>query len=67
MRLNDESLEYAMDITDCCGVISNGKIFHVPTLLEEELLKEIYQDIKSLNTREKIETVYKFLKALKVE
>ena len=37
MRLGDESLEYALDITNAIGVISKGKIFSCPTLLEKEL------------------------------
>ena len=34
---------------------------------QEDLVNEIIEDVKSLTSREKIETVYKFLKALKVE
>ena len=40
MRLDEDVLEYSIDITNCVGVISNGKIFSVPALLENELYQE---------------------------
>ena len=34
---------------------------------EEELINEIMKDISEINNREKIETLYKFIKVLKIE
>ena len=34
---------------------------------QEELVNEIMKDISEIKNREKIETLYKFVKALKVE
>lgn len=34
---------------------------------QDELIEEIIQDVKNLNNRIKIETAYKFIKALKID
>lgn len=67
---NGENFVKAETVEKLCEVfnITSFELFafdHIKP--QEDLLEEIYQDIKSLNSREKIETVYKFLKALKVE
>ncbi len=67
---NGENFVKAETVEKLCEVfnITSFELFafdHIKP--QEELIKESYQDITSLNSREKIETVYKFLKALKVE
>ncbi|MCR4911747.1 MAG: non-ribosomal peptide synthetase [Bacilli bacterium] len=47
MRLSDDSLEYALDITNAAGIISKGKIFSCPTLLESDLYKENDQEVNT--------------------
>ena len=45
MRLDDASLVYAMEITNTKLVISKGKIFSIPTLLESEIYRPCEKEV----------------------
>lgn len=67
---NGENFVKAKTLAKLCEVF-NITIFelfafdHIKS--QEELINEIISDIKSFRSREKIETIYKIVKALKVE
>lgn len=67
---NGENFVKAETLAKLCEVfnITSFELFafdHIKP--QEELIEEIIEDIKNLKNREKIETVYKIIKALKVE
>ena len=67
---NGENFVKAETLAKICEVfgITSFELFafdHIKP--QDELLEEIIMDIKSFKSREKIETLYKIVKALKVE
>ena len=67
---NGENFVKAETLAKLCEVfdITSFELFafdHIKP--QEELINEIINDIKMLKSREKIETLYKIVKALKVE
>ena len=67
---NGENFVKAETLEKLCNVfnISYFELFafdHIKP--REELLEEIFNDIVSFKSREKIETIYKIVKALKIE
>ena len=67
---NGENFVKAETVDKFCEVfnISSFELFAFDHLKpQEELTNEIIEDIKTIKNREKIETLYKIIKALKVE
>ena len=67
---NGENFVKAETVNKFCEIfeISSFELFafdHIKP--QEELIDEIINDIKSIKNREKVETLYKIIKALKVE
>ena len=67
---NGENFVKAETLDSFCKVfnITSFELFafdHIKP--QNDLIEEIIQDIHSFKSREKIETIYKFIKALKVE
>ena len=67
---NGENFVKADTVDKFCDVfnISSFELFAFDHLKpQEDLVNEIIEDIKSIKNREKIETLFKIVKALKVE